>query len=101
MCLKLYGITGQGIWWGELPLIALSANFRAFLLGYRCRISATSVLLVSQCSVCEQDVPTDWSKHVAAKGLSIVFAFTVFCIVRTVFSIVSFMYIYSYLFCLY
>ena len=30
-----------------------------------------------------------------------VLVFTVFCIVCTVFCIVSFMYIYSYLFCLY
>ena len=81
-----------------MPHIALSANFRAFLLQYRCQISATSVLHASRCSVCEQDVLTDWAKHVAAMGhvlyllllrlylhlLCFVLVFTVFCIVCTV-----------------
>jgi len=72
MCLQLLSVWYNRTWMlggGEgLPRIALSANFRAFLLGYRCRISATFVLLASRCSVCEQDVPTDWAKHVAALG---------------------------------
>jgi hypothetical protein len=40
-----------------------------------------------------------WTEHVARVGI-IILVFTVFCLVCTLFFIASFMYIYSYLFCL-